>query len=145
MGMGYRVFFVDQSDRPHRISQARFNALLDGEPGTTVPAPFIGEERVKYVLAVCETDQRWPSELLHIDCGILPLGTDGRLDTARREEVLRLVGLARSPFDSGRWVTRETGSVVDGTRIFAEKRLRHEWEWWPTAELQEEIRAAVLG
>ncbi len=145
MGIGYRVFLVDESDRLHRISQRRFDELLDRERGGRVLGAFVGKDKVRYALVVYETEDRRPVAVLHEEYGILPVAADGTLDGARSEEVLGLMGRARSPMDAARWVVRRRGSVVDGNRRFAEKRLRHEWEWWPSAELWEEILAAVFG
>ncbi len=145
MRTGYRVFLVDQSDRLHKISHARFDALLGKEPQESVPAAFIGEDRVRYAMAAYETHERKPVDMLRIDCGILPLDADGMLDESRKLEWMRLVGTAWSPLDDVLAVPRKSGTVIDGTGVFAEKRLRHEWQWQPSAEVERQIYQAVFG
>ncbi len=145
MGIGYRVFLVDESDRPQRISQKRFDELLNRERGGRVPGPFVGQDTVRYANVVYETEHRRPVAVLREEYGILPLAADGRLDCARVDEMLQLVSRARTPMDGMKWAAPRRESVVDGNRRFAEKRLRHEWEWQPSAELWEELRAAVFG
>lgn len=144
MGRGYRVFLVDQDDQLHKISQKRFYDLFDRERGTTVLRPFIGEDKVRYVHVFYETARRKPSTILRIDYHILPLTADGTVDHVRKDEGLRLLLHARSVFEVDKSLVRREGSVVDGTRIFAEKRVRHEWEWQPSFELQQRIQEAVF-
>ncbi len=148
MGTGYRAFLVDRGDRLHRISQASFDRLaLDPESMETIPDAFVGEDQVRYILAFYETYERKPSSLLHVDYGILPLTAAGTLDHNRRQERMRLIALARLPelpmLDGENAATR--GSVLDGTRVFAEKRLKHEWEWQPSDELQDSLHEAIFG
>lgn len=37
MGIGFRVFLIDDSDSLQRLSMARYERLLDGEPGEQLP------------------------------------------------------------------------------------------------------------
>ncbi len=144
MGTGYRIFLVDDDDRLHRISQKRFNRFLYKGCGESVPGSFIGQDKVRYVFIAYETERRKPVAILHVDYGRLPLAADGTLDKVRREEMLHLVGRTVSPLDGDTWIRRQ-GSVVDADRIFAKKRLSHEWQWQPSVELEEELREAILG
>ncbi len=144
MGTGHRVFLVDDGDRLHRISQKRFDRFLYKDRGESVPEPFIGQDKVRYVFVAYETEQRQPVAILHVDYGRLPLAADGMLDKVRSEEVLHLVGRTFSPLDGDTWIRRR-GSVVDADRIFAKKRLNHEWQWQPSVELEEELLEAIFG
>ncbi|MCP3993816.1 MAG: hypothetical protein GY722_01955 [bacterium] len=143
MGTGYRVFLVDQDDQLHRISQKRFKDFFDRRE--LVLDPFIGQDKVRYANVVYETDRRKPSAIIHEEYFVLPLGADGMLDRVRLDEGRLLLWQSRSPLEGLEPVVRKDTSVVDGTRIFAEKRARHECEWQPSLELQTRIREAILG
>ena len=143
MGTGYRVFLVDQDDQLHKISQRRFEDFLNRQE--FVLSPFIGQDKVRCANVVYETDRRRPSVIIHEEYFLLPLGGDGMLDRARLDDGRRLLWQARSPLEGLEPVVRKDGPVVDGTRIFAEKRVRHECEWRPSLELQTKIREAILG
>ncbi len=143
MGTGYRVFLVDQDDQLHKISQRRFNELVGGDKPVLID--FVGEDKVRCANVVYETDQRRPSRIIHEEYFLLPLDADGMLDRARLDEERMLLVQARSPLEGNKMIVRKEGSVIDGTRIFAEKRAKQENLWQPSHELQERIRKAVFG
>ena len=143
MGMGYRMFLVDEDDRPHRISHKRFKNFLDQrEP---VPGPFIGLDKARCASVFYETANRKPSAIIREEYFILPLCADGMLDRARLDEGRMLLWQARSPLEALKGVAPKDEGFFDGTRIFAEKRARHEIHWQPSLELQTKIREAIFG
>ena len=139
MGIGLRVFFVlDNGDRLQRISLKRFDGL---RRESEERFPEYAGQSVRYALVILETQNRKPSAIKSVDCGILKFNSKGQID---EDEWRRQAGLAIEMMPS---VIAEARSIslIDARSHFSKKRYEHEFRWQPSLEILEAIEEEILG
>ena len=143
MGIGFRVFLIDDNDSLHRLPMARYERLLDGVPGERLPQ-FVGKRRVRCAMVYLEVEGRKPQSIIRIDYQIIPLDEQGRIDRSEQEKEMRLAFEFTSPLSS---IFREErpGKIFDARNQFAKKRYEQEFKWSPSPEIQEAIMTAIFG
>jgi hypothetical protein len=139
MGLGLRIFLVDDDDALERLSVAKFERLFRHDPQEMLPQ-YAGR-RVRYALAIVELVNRKPVELVHAEYSFLHFDSEGRMDTAEMEKAARLALEALSPI----FTNRERPQVVDARHRFAKKRFDDRYKWTPSRDLRSEIFKAIFG
>lgn len=139
MGVSLRVFLVLDDDSLERLPLIRFERLFQGHPDVHLPQ-FSGK-RLRYALAEVDLVNRKPVEVLQIQYGYLSFDSEGKLDTAEREEKMRLSVDMVPPVAAG----RESLNVVDAEHHFAKKRYDSEYKWTPSREIEAAIVEAIFG
>jgi len=78
MGIGIRVFLIDDNGTLHRISMARLDRLLhfDGRESLHLYAG----KRVRCAMVVVEVEGRQVLAIRNIDCFLLPFDAKGRIN-----------------------------------------------------------------
>ncbi len=142
MGIGFRVFLIDDNDSLHRLPMARYERLLDSVPGERLPQ-YAGK-RVRCAMVYLEVEGRKPQSIIRIDYQIIPLDEQGRIDRSEREKEMRLVFESMSPLLS---IFKEDRpeKIFDARSKFAKKRYEQEFKWSPSPEIQEAIMSAIFG
>ena len=139
MGVSLRVFLVLDDDSLKRLALSRFERLFRGRPKERLPQ-FSGK-RVRYALAAVDLVNRKPVEILMIQYAYLTFDSEGRIDTAEREQEMRLSVNMVPPVAT----ERESLNVVDAEHRFAKKRYDSEHKWTPSPEIEAAIVEAIFG
>ena len=140
MSVGFRVWTVDEQDRLHRMSVRRFDRLMRGEPDEICPEH--AGRRVRYALVFVENENRKPVSIQRIEYGILAFDKNGRLDNDEQQREMRLAMESTTDFLPP--LEPRDEQVVDASAKFARKRMKHEFGWEPTAELENAIIESIF-
>ncbi|NIS67602.1 MAG: hypothetical protein GTO12_01230 [Proteobacteria bacterium] len=138
MGIGLRVFLVNDDDSIQRLSLARYERLRR-DPEERLPQ-YAGR-RVRYALVILEMADRKPLEILGIQYSFLDFDPVGRIDPADREKEARLAMEMLPPLAK----KQKRPHVVDARYRFAKKRFDDEYKWAPTPEIEAAIVEAIFG
>ncbi len=139
MGIGFRIFLIDDDDSLHRLSMARYQRLRQREPGESLPQ-YAGK-RVRCAMVVLEVAGRKTIDINHIDYYMLSFDAEGCIDTTELEKEARLAIEILPSFTE----KDPSKHVIDARSRFAKKRYEHEFKWRPTPELQAAILYAIFG
>ena len=89
MGIGIRIFVVNDDDSIKRLALARYDRLLERDPKERLPQ-YAGK-RVRYALAVVDLVDREPVEILRIQYSYLSFDSEGCIDPVEGEREARLL------------------------------------------------------
>lgn len=139
MGIGLRVFFVNDDDSIQRLSMARYQRLLRRDLGERLPQ--CAGRRVRYAMVMLEVADRKPLEILRIQYSFLRFDSEGTIEAGEREREARLAMEMLPPLTK----EQERPHVVDARYRFAKKRFDDEYKWTPTPEIEAAIVEAIFG
>jgi len=88
MGIGCRVFFVDDNDSLQRISMARLDRLLHFDRVESFSR--YARKRVRSAMVFVEVAGRQVLAISHINYFLLPLNVKGQIDKKEWEKEIRL-------------------------------------------------------
>ncbi len=138
MGMGSRLFLIDDDDSLQRLSMARLDRLLRFDRQVTLPQ--YAAKRIRCAMAILEVAGRQVERIRHIDYFILPFDAKGRIDKGEWTRGVRLA-LELLPSISAPTHPKQ---VIDARHRFIKKQYDHEFKWKPTRKMEEGIVAAIL-
>ena len=139
MGLGTRIFIVNEDDSLQRLSLKRYNRLIKGHPDEGL-MQFAGK-RIRYALIVLEMINRKPIEVLMAEYSFLAFDSKGRLDASEREKAARLAMDTLEPILPGKKPER----LIDAKHKLAKKRFADRYLWKPTSEIESAIQKAIFG
>ena len=139
MGLGLRVFLVEDDDSLKRITLARYKRLLLREPEASMPQ-YAGK-RVRCALVVVDFVSRRPAEIVHIQYSLISFDSEGRIDPIEKGKEARLAMEIRPPLLD----VNDSGKVVYARHRFAKKRYDSDYKWNPSPDIEAAIVAAVFG
>ena len=139
MGIGLRIFLVNDDDSLERLAVAKYERLLRRNPEECLPQ-YAGK-RVRYALVAYEVEDRIPVEILKIEYNYLSLDSEGRIDAGEKEKERRLAVDLFPPM----LPEEQAGQVIDAKHRFARKRYKDKYRWTPSPELEAAILDAVFG
>ena len=139
MGIGLRIFLVNDDDSLERLAVAKYDRLLRRDPAERLPQ-YAGK-RVRYALVAYEVENRIPVEILRIEYNYLSLDSEGRIDAGEQEKARRLAVDLFSPL----LPEKEPRQVIDAKHLFAKKRYDDKYRWTPSRELEAAILNAIFG
>ena len=143
MGIGIRVFIVEDDDRLRRISEKQFEGLRSNDKKTK-PLPEYDDRNIRYVLVGLDIENRKGSEIIHIDYGYFCFDNNGRFDKDFRQRehrsVAHSVSLSSSPYKQN-----PKDNVIEAGHIFNKKRHKNEFHWTPTESLKKAIVDSVFA
>jgi len=139
MGVGLRIFLVDDDDSIQRLPITRFERLLRRDHQERVPQ-YAGK-RVRYAEVAVELANRKPVAILRIEYFVLSFDSQGRIDLAEKRKGSRLAMEAHPRFPS----ERAFPQVIDAGHRFAKKRYERVYKWKPTPEIEAAILEATFG
>ena len=142
MGIGFRIFLIDDNDSLQRLPMARYERLIGREAGERLPQH--AGTRVRCAMVSLEVEGRTPQSIIRIDCTIIPFDEKGRIDRSEQEKEMRLVAEFMSPLSSI-FEEKRTGKIVDARSQFAKKRYEQEFSWALGLEIEQAIIAAIFG
>ncbi len=142
MGIGFRIFLIDDNDSLQRLSVARYQRLTDSESGERLPQ-YAGK-RVRCAMVYLEVERRIPQSILRIDYTIMPFDKKGRIDRSEQEKEMRRIAEVMSPLSSF-FEEERAGKIVDARGQFAKRRYEQEFRWKPEPEIEKAIITAIFG
>jgi len=139
MGLGTRIFIVNDDDTLKRMPMKRYHRLFKRHPEERF-LEYAGN-RIRYVLVVLELKNRKPVEVLKIQYSYLAFDSQGRLQEDERERAARLSMDMIKPMPS----EQESNQIIDARYEFAKKRFSREFRWEPSPEIESAIFKAIFG
>lgn len=139
MGIGARVFFVEDDNRLKRISFKRWeNLVRNGEEAK--PFPEYAGQKVRCALVVLKVENRKPVEITALECTYLHFGDEGCLDQAQRH---REEQCAVDVLDTMFAPEPPKEGVIDARQRFLEKQIAAQ-RWEPTREIVLAIKEIIF-
>jgi len=140
MGLGLRIFIVNDDDSLKRLSVARYERLLRGDPRESLPQ-YAGK-RIRYALVVLEVEQRKPVAINRIQYNFIFFDSEGRIDASEREKAARLALEMLPPLPP---MEPKPEQVIVARHKFAKRRYDNHYKWTPTPEIEAAIVQAIFG
>jgi hypothetical protein len=139
MGLGTRIFIVNDDDTLKRMPMKRYHRLFRRDPEERV-LEYSGN-RIRYVLVVLELKNRKPVEILKIQYSYLAFDQKGRLRESEREKATRLsIDMIKpSPPE------HELNHIIDARYKFAKKRFDREYRMEASPEIEKAIFKEIFG
>jgi len=139
MGIGIRIFLVNDDDSIRRFPLTRFERLIRRDPEERLRR-FAGN-RVRCAEVALKLEQRKPIEIVRIQYFIVSFDSEGRIDQTEQEKAWHLTAeMVSSPL-----IKRGQNHVIDAKHRFAKRRYDYEYRWTPTAEIEAAIMDAIFG
>jgi transposase len=139
MGLGIRIFIVEDDDTIKRLSLARYERLLKRDPDERLLE--YADKRVRYALIVVDLVNRKPIEVVRDEYAYLEFDEEGRFkEPAHGKEENSALDML--DFFS---LEQQDKRVIDARHIFARKRYFDKNRWEPTAEIITTIAEAIFG
>ena len=139
MGLGYRVFIVNDDGSLHRIPFAKYERLYREDSQERL-LEYAGQ-RVRCALVILLVEEREPQSIAWIDCHRIPFNCEGRVDLKEVENrVLSIGGFLDLPIEK-----QKRDKIIDAHSVFARKRYEREAKWSLTPELEQAIEKAIFG
>ena len=138
MGIGIRVFLVDDNDSLQRLPLARLERLLRFDRGECLP-PHAGK-RIRCAMVFLQVAGRQVLSIRNVDYFLLPFDDKGRINKKEWEKGMRLgMDLLPSLFNEG-----NPKQIINARHRFAKRRYEHEFKWKPSRKVEEAILAAIF-
>ena len=138
MGIGIRIFVVNDDDSIKRLALARYDRLLERDPKERL-TEYTGK-RVRYALVVVDLVDREPAEILRIQYSYLSFDSEGRIDPAEGEREARLLLEILPPEP----IIRYPWDVVEPKRSLPKKHHDDEHKWMPMPEIETAIMDTIF-
>jgi len=139
MGLGSRIFIVNDDQSIKKLSMARFERLFRRDLDERL-SKYAGK-RVKYAHVVVELENRKPVSVVMIQYSYLSFDADGRIDQSSMEEEMQLGMQMMAPIT----LDLKSTNVVDAEHRFARKRFGDLYLWQPSPDVKDAILKAVFG
>ena len=133
MGICFRIVLVDGDEQPRRFPLARYERLLDGDPGTRMVE--LAGKRIRCACIAVDFVDRVPVQVVHCSYSFLRFDEEGRIDLSRQHEAMQLA----AEIVIGPVLAPATDGVVHGEHRFAKRRYDHEHRWEPALALERAI------
>jgi hypothetical protein len=139
MGLGIKVFFIEDDDSLKRIPLTKYERLMRGDPGMQFKE-YAGQ-MIRYVLLVLEYENRKPVDVLRVEYSYVKFNADGKLDQQMFEEVKKLGTDMLPPVEKD----RSNPNLINAQSTFAKKQFHDKYTWNPTPEIQNQIAKSIFG
>jgi hypothetical protein len=139
MGIGTRIFLIDENDSIHRISISRYNKMRNPDSGERF-TQYAGK-RMRSAMIFLEVENRKPLFVVRTEYYYLPFDNQGRVDRTELEKRIRLSLEIVPPI----FEEQSPKKVLDAQSRFAKKRYKHEFQWTPNQEIETAIMTAIFG
>lgn len=139
MGLGTRIFTVNDDDTLKRMPLKRYHRLFKRDPEERF-SEYAGN-RIRYVLVVLELKNRKPVEILKIQYSYLAFDQEGRLREDEREKADRLSMDMIKPMQS----EQDSNHLINARYKFAKRQFNREYRWKPSPEIEAAIFKAIFG
>ena len=133
MGIGCRIFLIDDNDSLQRFSMARLNKLL--RFGSKEILLQYAGKRIRCAMVFLEIVDRRPVSIRNMDCFVIPFDAKGRIDKKEWERGIRLaMELLPSVLEK-----QSPKQVIEAGHRFLKRRYDHEFKWKPSREIEKAI------
>jgi len=139
MGIGLRVFFVQNDGRLTAVPLKRFEALMDVDKADE-PLPKYAGQLVRCALVVLEFENRRPVAIESIDCTIVKFDKNGGLNRSNEQRK----GLLAVESPSSLTTESRAGAVIDARSRFSRKLIAHEHSWQLSPDIKEAIERSIF-
>jgi len=139
MGLGSRIFIVNDDQSIEKLSMARFERLFRQDPDECL-LKYVGK-RVKYAHVVVELENRKPVSVVMIQYSYLSFDADGIIDQSSMEKEMHLGMQMMEPIT----LDLKSTNVVDAEHRFAKKRFSDLYLWQPSPDVKDAILKAAFG
>jgi len=133
MGIGLRIFLVNDDDSIRALPLARFERLHQAD-SDEVLLPYAGK-RARIAEAAVEFYRRKPRRIVWLNFHILAFDSDGKIDAAEMEKQNRLSMEAHPLLPD----EESSGQVINARPYFSKRRYDHRYRWTPTEEVMKSI------
>ncbi len=137
MGVGLRIFIVNDDNSLERLALKTYERLMKCDPDISFPQ-YAGK-RVRYAEVAIELKNRKPVEVLRMEYFIMHFDAKGRIDGTVRDDVMRLGVNLTPPI-----YFKNDPVVIYAQHHFAKKRFDHQFRWKPTPEIEMTILKAIF-
>ncbi len=139
MGLGYRVFIVNDDNSLQRIPFAKYERLYREDSQERL-LEFAGR-KVRCALVILFVEERKPQSIAFIDCHRIPFTAEGSVDLKEVENHVRSIGdFLDLPIKE-----QKRDKIIDAQSVFARNRYEREAKWSLTPELEQAIEEAIFG
>ena len=139
MGIGIRVFLVDDNDYLQRLPLARLERLLRFDQRESLHQ-YAGK-RIRCAMGFLEVTGRRVISIRNVDYFLLPFDAKGRINKKEWEKGM-LLGMDLLP----PLINEENPKqVINASHRFAKRRYEHEFKWKPSRKVEQAIVAAILS
>jgi hypothetical protein len=138
MGIGIRVFLVDDNDSVQRLPLARLERLLHFDRRESLPQH--AGKRVRCAMVFLQMAGKQVLSIRNIDYLLLTFDDKGRIDKKEWEKGMRLgMDLLPPSFKED-----NSKQVINASHRFARRRYEHEFKWKPSRKVEEAIVGLVF-
>jgi hypothetical protein len=138
MGIGIRVFLVNDNDSVQRLPLARLERLLHFDRGESLQQ-YAGK-RVRCAMVFLQVAGRQVLSIRNVDYFLLPFDDKGRINKKEWEKGMRLgMELLPPSFNKG-----NSKQIIYASHRFAKRRYEHEFKWKPSRKVEEAMMAAIF-
>jgi hypothetical protein len=88
MGVGLRIFIVNDDNAVKRLALTRYERLMQRDPHISLPQ-YAGK-RVRYAEVAVEFENRKPVEILRMEYFIMHFDSKGRIDGTVQDDIMNL-------------------------------------------------------
>ena len=139
MGIGTRIFLIDENDSLHRISISRYNRMRN--PDSDECFTQYAGKRMRCAMIFLEVEKRKPLSVVRTEYYYLPFDNQGRIDSTEMEKRIRLSLEIVPPILE----EQSPKKILDAQSRFAKKRYDNEYRWTPSPEIEAAIIKAIFG
>ena len=137
MGVGLRIFLVNDDNSLKRLALTRYERLMQRDPDVSFPQ-YAGK-RVRYAEVAVEFENRKPVEVLRMEYFIMHFDSKGRIDGTVQYDIMSLgVNLIPPMY------FKTDPVVIEAQHHFAKKRFDHQFRWKPTPEIEMAISKSIF-
>ncbi len=137
MGVGLRIFIVNDDNSLKRLPLKKYEGLMKRDP--EISFPQYADKRVRYAEVAIEFENRKPVEILRMEYFIMHFDSKGQIEGTVEDDI-RSIGVNLIPpiyFE-------KDPVVIDAQHHFAKKRFDHQFRWKPTPEIEIAILQAIF-
>ena len=134
MGLGLRIFIINDDDTVRRFPFSRYERLLQGDSKEGLLQ--YAEKKIRFAELAVEFYQRKPIKIVRFLPFVLFFDSEGSIDARQMQKERRLAMEAHPLY----YEEKTIPNVIDARHYFARKRYDHEYRW----EISEKIVGAIL-
>ena len=139
MGVGIKIFFIDENDSITKIPISRFERMRDRDPDEALPQ--YKDSKIRYAEVTISMKNRKPSVIRQMTCGYLKFDDKGLVDRAFLDaEIQTAMSMISIPLSRD-----DADNVIQAKGRFAKKRFQQEFRWTPSLDLEAAIIQKVFA
>ena len=139
MGLGLRIFLINDDDTVRRFPFSRYERLLQGDSKERL-LQYAGK-KIRFAELAVEFYQRKPIKIIRFLPFVLFFDSEGSIDAREMQKERRLAMEAHPLYNEEQAVP----NVIDARHYFARKRYEYEYRWKVTEKIAGAIMKSLLG